>query len=67
MMKEMDELKDILMGRLLTTPVEENERSYYLKEISERERHNTAIINKLDAELRVAMEDRDQEVKNSIE
>ena len=60
---EMNELKDILMGKLLTTPVEETERMEYLKEISERERYNAGIIYKLDQELSVAVDDKDQEVK----
>ena len=62
MISEMQALKDILMGMLLTTPVEEAERNQYLKEITERERHNAVIIKKLEAELAVAVEDRDGEV-----
>ena len=59
---EMNELKDILMGKLLTTPVEEDERVQYLKEISERERYNAGIIAKLETELNSALDDKEQEV-----
>ena len=59
---EMNELKDILMGKLLTTPVEEDERALYLREISERERYNAGIIAKLDTELHAALDDKEQEV-----
>ena len=59
---EMNELKDILMGKLLTTPVEEDERALYLREISERERYNSGIIAKLETELQAAVDDKEQEV-----
>ena len=62
MIREMNELKDILMGMLLTTPVEEAERNQYLQEISERERYNAGIIEKLEAELQAAVDDKDDEV-----
>lgn len=62
---EMNILKDILMGKLLTTPVEEDERAQYLKEISERERYNAGIIAKLETELQAAVDDKDQEVNSS--
>jgi hypothetical protein len=64
MLKELNELKDILMGMLLTTPVEEAERNQYLKEISERERYNAGIIEKLEAELQTALDDKDEEVRH---
>ena len=65
MISEMNELKDILLGMLLTTPVEEAERNLYLREVSERERYNAGIIAKLEAELSAANEDKDTEVRNS--
>ena len=58
----MNELKDILMGMLLTTPTEESERNLYLREISQRERHNAAIIQKLETELQAGMDDKENEV-----
>ena len=61
---EMNELKDILMGMLLTTPMEEAERGQYLREISQRERYNAGIIAKLEGELGSAVDDKDNEVCN---
>ena len=58
----LTELKEILLGKLLTTPEEENERMDYLKEISKRERNNAVIIDKLESELKAAIEDKDEEV-----
>ena len=58
----MNELKDIIMGKLLTTPVEEAERNQYLTEISEREKYNAGVIEKLEAELKLALEDKEVEV-----
>lgn len=63
MIVEMNELKDIIMGMLLTTPVEESERTQYLQEISERERYNASIIDKLEKELKVANDDKDDEIR----
>lgn len=62
MIYELSELKDILMGMLLTTPVEETERNQYLREVSERERYNAGVIAKLEAELAAANDDKDTEV-----
>lgn len=62
LISEMNALKDILMGKLLTTPVEDDDRAQYLREISERERHNAGIIGKLDSEVRAATDDKEQEV-----
>lgn len=58
----MNELKDILLNKLLTTPEEEKERMEYLQEISKRERNNAAIIEKLETELKAAQDDKDEEV-----
>lgn len=63
MIYEMKELKEIIMGMLLTTPVEEAERNQYLKEVSERERKNAKVIDKLEADLSVAQGDKDNEIK----
>lgn len=59
----MSELRDILLNKLLTTPEEEKERMEYLQEISKRERNNAAIIEKLEAELKAAQDDKDEEIK----
>ncbi|XP_069135643.1 dynein regulatory complex protein 10-like [Argopecten irradians] len=59
----LNELKEILLNKLLTTPEEESERMDYIQEISLRERNNAAIIEKLEEELRAAMADKDEEIK----
>jgi len=50
------------MSRLLTTPVEDVEKSRFLREISEKEKYNAGIIAKLAAELQIVEEQRDVEV-----
>lgn len=62
MIEEMTKLKEIVLHKLLTTPVEENERSQYLDLVSKRERFNAGIIEKLEAQLAAAEADRDKEV-----
>jgi Na+-transporting methylmalonyl-CoA/oxaloacetate decarboxylase beta subunit len=47
----MNDLKDILLCKLLTTPEEEKERMAYIQEVSKRERNNAAIIEKMEEEL----------------
>ncbi|OWF42252.1 IQ domain-containing protein D-like [Mizuhopecten yessoensis] len=59
----LNELREILLNKLLTTPEEESERMDYIQEISLRERNNAAIIEKLEEELRAAMADKDEEIK----
>lgn len=59
----LNELKDILLNKLLTTPEEEKERMEYLQEISKRERNNAAVIEKLETELKAAQDDKDEEIK----
>lgn len=62
MIFEMKELKEIIMGMLLTTPSEESERNQYLTEVSDRERKNAVVITKLEGELKIAQDDKDCEV-----
>ena len=64
MVVDMNELRLIIMGRLLTTPVEETERNDYLKVIMQRERFNAALIAKLEAELDAAITDKNEEVSS---
>ena len=59
---ELNELKEILMGMLLTSPTENTERNMYLREISERERHNATIIERQEVELQAALDDKENEV-----
>ena len=58
----MNELKEIVMGKLLTTPIEESERNQYLSQISQREFQNAKVIEKLEAELNIALDDKEKEV-----
>lgn len=58
----MNELKDILMNKLLTTPEEEKERMEYIHEVSLRERNNAVVIEKLEVELKAALADKEEEV-----
>ena len=62
MITEMTELKEIALHKLLTTPVEENERNNYLQLVSKRERHNAGIIAKLEVQLDDAKADKRREV-----
>ena len=62
----MNELRDILLNKLLTTPEEEKERMEYLQEISKRERNNAAVIEKLEVELKAAQDDKDEEVRKKV-
>jgi len=63
MIGELNELKEIVMNMLLTTPVEEQERKQYLMEISQRERYNAGIIEKLEVELNAAIDDKECEIR----
>ena len=62
MINEMIQLKEIVLHKLLTTPVELTERNSYLQLVSKRERHNAGIINKLETELDAALDDKENEV-----
>jgi len=50
------------MSRLLTTPVENVEWSRYLREVSEKEKYNSAMIVKLSTELELAEQQKDADV-----
>ena len=63
MIGEMHALKDILMNKLLTTPVEEQERNTYLKQVTVQERQNATVIAKFEVELEAALEDKENEVR----
>lgn len=60
-------LRDFLMSRLLTTPVEDVEKSRFLREITEKEKYNAGIIAKLSSELKIVEEQRDAEVTAHVE
>lgn len=59
----MMELRDILLQKLLTTPEEEMERTAYLEDISRKERHNQAVIERLEKELNEAVTEKNEGVK----
>ncbi|CAL1527898.1 unnamed protein product [Lymnaea stagnalis] len=61
----MQELREILMHKLLTNPEEEKERAAYLDEISKRERHNAALIEKLEKDLKTAIDEKDEEIRKN--
>ncbi|XP_046347833.1 dynein regulatory complex protein 10-like [Haliotis rufescens] len=61
--RNLHELKEILLGKLLTTPGEEKERMAYLDEISQRERNNAIVIEKMETELKAASDDKDEEIR----
>ena len=50
------ELRGIMLEHLLTTPTEEKDRKIYLEKVSECEKKNSAIIDKLQAQLDAAIE-----------
>lgn len=58
----MRDLRSFILERLLTTPLEEKEKTDYLREITIRERKNSEVIKKLSAELQEAIEDKDMKV-----
>lgn len=63
LLRYMNDLKDILLCKLLTTPEEEKERMAYIQEVSKRERNNAAIIEKMEEELDAAVADKEEEMK----
>lgn len=58
----LNELKEILNERLLTTPNEQKEKVEYLKELLLREKSNNELIKKLKDEQAVALADKEKEV-----
>jgi len=55
----MQALRDSVMSRLLTTPVENVEWSRYIREVSEKEKYNAGVIAKLSSELEAAEQQKD--------
>ncbi|XP_061183426.1 dynein regulatory complex protein 10-like [Saccostrea echinata] len=66
--KDMNDLRDVLLNKLLTTPEEEKERMQYIQEVSKRERQNAVVIEDLEQKLKAAMDEKDEEIKkkNSV-
>ncbi|XP_077967615.1 dynein regulatory complex protein 10-like [Styela clava] len=63
----LKELRAIMLELLLTTPAEESDRSSYLDQVSKREKQNSTVINKLQAQLDSAIEDKEQETSKKTE
>jgi len=59
-------LRESLMSRLLTTPVENVEWSRYLREMSEKEQYNSGVIVKLTGELEAAEQLKDADVRPTV-
>jgi hypothetical protein len=51
LLKLFNDLREILMHKLLTTPEEDQERIAYISEIAKRERQHALTILKLEGEL----------------
>ncbi|KAM3938336.1 dynein regulatory complex protein 10 isoform 1-T2 [Leptodactylus fuscus] len=64
----LSELRAFLFERLLTSPLEQNERMRYLQEITLRDHKNRGVLTALEEELNSAIVDRDNEItkKNEI-
>uniref|UniRef100_F6YJY4 Dynein regulatory complex protein 10 n=1 Tax=Ciona intestinalis TaxID=7719 RepID=F6YJY4_CIOIN len=62
MIDGLNELRGILLEKLLTTPAEEIDRTRYLHQVTEREKNNATVIDKLQAQLDTAVDDKEQEM-----
>jgi len=58
----LSEMKDIMMERLLTTPLEAQEKMQYLLMITQQERQSSVLNAKLETELNAALADKDEEI-----
>jgi len=65
--ESLQELRGIMLEHLLTTPTEEKDRKIYLEKVSECEKKNSAIIDKLQAQLDAAIEDKEEETSKKNE
>jgi hypothetical protein len=59
----LNEVKDLMNDRLLTTPIEQKEKIEYLKELIQREKANNELIKKLKEEQAAAIADKEKEVR----
>lgn len=65
--ESLQELRGIMLEHLLTTPTEEKDRKTYLEKVSECEKKNAAIIEKLQSQLDAAIEDKEEETSKKNE
>jgi hypothetical protein len=63
LLRLFNELKDIIMERLLITPNEQKEKIEYLKELLIREKANNDLIKKLKEEQSNALADKEKEIQ----
>uniref|UniRef100_A0A8C4W3V3 Dynein regulatory complex protein 10 n=1 Tax=Gopherus evgoodei TaxID=1825980 RepID=A0A8C4W3V3_9SAUR len=60
--KGLSEFRGFLLEKLLTSPLEEQEKVQFMEEISLRDKKNTETIAALEAELATAIQSRDNEI-----
>nr|XP_008169725.1 dynein regulatory complex protein 10 isoform X3 [Chrysemys picta bellii] len=65
--KGLSEFRGFLFEKLLTSPLEEQEKIQFMEEISLRDKKNTETIAALEAELATAIQSRDDEKKYKVE
>ncbi|XP_042685099.1 dynein regulatory complex protein 10 [Centrocercus urophasianus] len=63
-LKAFGEFRNFMLGRLLTSPTEEEETVRLMEDISLRINRNTETITALQAELAAAIRTRDEEIQN---
>ncbi|XP_042297437.1 dynein regulatory complex protein 10 [Sceloporus undulatus] len=61
-MKTLLQFRAFLFEKLLTTPLEENEKSQFLHEMDEQDKHNRELIVILEEEVSAAIQNRDEEL-----
>ena len=61
-LKHATELREVVLHKLLTSPVELEERLGFLKDVSEKEVRNTTAVGKLELLLKAAQQKKDEEV-----
>ena len=59
-------LRESVMARLLTTPVENVEWSRYVRELAEKERYNSGVIVRLSQQLDAVQQLRDDDVRTTV-
>ena len=58
----MGELRDCVLKKLLTMPVEVEERLNFLREMAEKEHQNSTAVDKLQTLLSAALQKKEEEV-----
>jgi len=68
LMHKMNDIKDMMMLRLMTTPSEKATKLAYLHDMSTKEKAHSVIIRKLENELRLLTEEKevDMKAKNEV-